>query len=316
MSRALLLVALTTTACAAEDRSRVDERPATWAEASPPPTEPPPAPRGGKRSADEVAAGFHNATVCEAAARRLYTEDAAQGWALLVACVRKGDFILLKPLLEPPWDAEIQKRKTGAPLLTSVIAARGGDIAGDLALLHQKRFPIFSLTAALAEPDAYMGRLIVVRGRASERRTEAGRLALLVEETAVEGSVVDKELGPRSTVRSQGEASGTYSSRGTSSTYGSSSYDASASARWRSKTSYVTEEDGNRNLVVGTGRRLVLRTEKSDPFLQTDTDYVFLLRFEGVRQVANDEDEVEDAPPEEAIGTVLSYLPPSARLSY
>jgi hypothetical protein len=69
-----------------------------------------------------------------------------------------------------------------ALLLAHVMAVRGGDIESDLRLLRRRKMPVYSLQAALAEPDSYKGRAVILRAAARDgRNTGGGRTFRLVE---------------------------------------------------------------------------------------------------------------------------------------
>ena len=78
------------------------------------------------------------------------------------------------------WNQELRSRPEAAALIAKVVAQRGGSVEGDLRLLNEQRLPIFSLAAAMAQPDTYKGRFILVRAQVGDVRTaerEAHRVA-------------------------------------------------------------------------------------------------------------------------------------------
>ncbi|RMH16934.1 MAG: hypothetical protein D6701_08165, partial [Gemmatimonadetes bacterium] len=197
-----------------------------------------------KLSPEEFAKALPSAKRCEYEARKYYDAGKTnKGWKLLMGCVKRGDFTHLKPLLEEPWLTELGKRRGGAEMLAHVMATRGGDVSGDLRLLHEKRVPVFSLSSAIAEPEVYEDRLIILRGRVGERRKEGDRFAATIAETSLESHAAERTLGSKyvserkSSYRSNTRASGRYNTsrygRGTGSY--KRSYGGSGSSRYSSK---------------------------------------------------------------------------------
>jgi hypothetical protein len=241
-------------------------------------------------TADELAQAFDNAHVCEGSARVLHASDPERGWALLSACVRGQVFTDLGALMSAPWIDEVRGQPEGATLLARVIAARGGDVGFDLSLVQRRRLPLFSLAAAVAEPDTYAGRLVVARARAVDARQRGQRRALLLRETHVVAV-------PERTRAVHGHA-------------------------WRreSRRGHSTDESQGfveelRNVSVETGVEVVARADEIDPFLETGNDYIFLLRFDGAaRQVRAVEGDVDEA---QGIASVLAWFAPqTGRFEY
>src|SRR4051812_2026604 len=102
---------------------------------------------------------------CEADARARLPSPAA--WQDLWACVNSGHFTALRQLLSGAWDRDLQTRPDAPLLVLRVIAARGGNVDGDLRLLHDRRVPLFSLSQALARPELYRGAFVIVRATLS-----------------------------------------------------------------------------------------------------------------------------------------------------
>lgn len=106
---------------------------------------------------------------CERDARPLLSVDRREAWEWLKACVRAGRFIELRSLLDGEWDALLRHQPDAPSLLLRIVAERGGDVDRDLALLRERRIPLFTLAQALADPDLYRGRLVVARARVASR---------------------------------------------------------------------------------------------------------------------------------------------------
>src|SRR5436305_11169045 len=110
---------------------------------------------------------------CEKSARQLYEMRPDQGWAALVACVERtrwprGEFTQLERLTGGFWDQDLQTRADAPRVIAKVIALRGGDVEGDIPLAQKSRVPLFTLAAALRQPDVYKGRWVLVRAAVSE----------------------------------------------------------------------------------------------------------------------------------------------------
>ncbi|HEY4220070.1 MAG TPA: hypothetical protein VGO62_01980 [Myxococcota bacterium] len=266
-----------------------------------------------------------NAAECEQEARTVYEIDKEKGWNTLRACVKKGNFTTLRPLLDAPWDHEIGARKNGALLLAQVIAMRGGDVDADIHLCNEAKIPLFSLSAAMGEPDAYAGRLLIVRGTVNERkRAKTGRTSLLVAETSLGGQSFDVQVGAKYSSTSSG--TGSASASASSSKNGNASMQANVQHNDTLTKSMSVEK--HRNTVEVTGKRLVVNVDVDDPFLKVKTDYIFLVRFDRVHELdeetktelesnSSDDDGGGDEPQtHEAVVSVVGYFEPSTILTF
>lgn len=260
---------------------------------------------------------------CEVSARRLRETAPDQAWAALVACVERqgwprGDFTYLERITSGYWDQDLVSRPDAPRLIARIIAARGGDVEGDIPLVQKSRVPLFTLAAALRQPDVYRGRWVVLRGALSEIRQEAGKPAAMVRETSLRATAREVQVGTVSRVDRSGsgsvsanaQASGRYNA-GTSSgaRYSSSgSYSASGSAQYSSsgRTDYSTVKQRFDNERVETGRLAMGRLAEPDPFLEPEKDFLFLARFDGVSQAHG------DAPV--AVLSIAGYFRPNALL--
>jgi hypothetical protein len=272
--------------------------------AAPAPVAPPSDPKA-------FAAQFTLAAECEAAARKQRAAAPDTGWAILKACVDRGKFSALHKLLEGDWDEDFQTRPDAAPLLTRVIAARGGDLEGDLSLLRQRRVPLFSLAAALAQPATYKGKNILLRAQVTEARAESGKPTVLLSEFALGAQTSDVEVGTAHVSSSNSSSRANASAKVNTSRYGSASgkadYARSSSSDYRSATTKKRHD----NVAVETGRQALGRLSKPDPFLEPGRDFVVLARFDGVRKMASDE--TEDTPGV-AVLSIVSYAEPASLL--
>lgn len=245
---------------------------------------------------------------CEAAARSLQASSRDRAWAVLRACVEKGGFVLIRRLLDGAWDRDLQTRADAGMVLTRVVAARGGDVSGDLNMLRQRRVPIFSLGPAAGHPDIYRGRLVMARVRVDDVKTDRNRTTVRLAEIALGGQVKYVEGSSRwksSTTREgQGEA------KWNSSRYGSGS--ASGNYNAKSASYSTTESRLTENVATETGLEALGRLSAQDPFFEPGRQFVVLARFDGMREVPG-EDVGEDAQKLPVL-SVIGYAEPSAAI--
>src|SRR5437868_7606515 len=154
---------------------------------------------------------------CETAARRLHETAPEQGWAALVACIERpgwprGDFTYLERITAGFWDQDLTTRPDAPRVIARIIASRGGDVEGDIPLVQKSRVPLFTLAAALRQPDVYKGRWVLVRGALSEIRQDGGRTAAMMRETSLRATAREVQVGNVSRVDSS--SNGTYRSDG------------------------------------------------------------------------------------------------------
>jgi hypothetical protein len=253
---------------------------------------------------------------CEKSARQLYELKPDQGWAALVACVERsrwplGEFTHLELLTRGTWDHELQTRPEAARMIAQVVALRGGDVEGDIPLVQKSRVPLFTLAAALRQPDVYKGRWVLVRGALSEIRQDGNKAAALMRETSLRATAREVADGPISRYESsyKGNVQGEFSSSSRSSSAGRSDYKASGSGQYtssgRSEHSSVRQKFENER--VETGRRAVGKLPQADPFLEPEKDFLFLARFDGVNPAGQDQQPV-------AMLSIAGYFQPNALL--
>ncbi len=280
--------------CATPEAPRlVGESPTVvWEDAAP---EPPRA-RTPPMTVDEarsVALAHDAAHTCEITARALRAKDKQRGWAVMQQCVLRPDYTDLETLLAPPWLEDMKKSPHYAELVGHVMAVRGGDVEHDLRLCRRAKLPLFSLKAALTEPDEYAGKLVVMRGSPKSGRTVGSLRALDIAETRVmaEGGFVP--VGPRRTTTTRSET-----------------MDRTNNGRRPQFQEDVQRSEGLHaevlhNVSVDTGREVLASVGTDAPFLEPGTDYVLVLHFEGMREA------VEDAQTDsEATATVVGYFEP------
>ncbi|HEY7724554.1 MAG TPA: hypothetical protein VH880_04425 [Anaeromyxobacteraceae bacterium] len=273
--------------------------------------EPAPAAQAAPSSADlanprAVAARSTRPEGCEAAARAAQAVSRDRAWEVLRACVERGNFTLIRRLLDGAWDPELQARGDAASVIARVVAARGGDVYGDLNLLRQRRIPIFGLAPAAGHPELYQGRLLLVRARVDDVRTEKGKTTVRLSEFALAGQVKFVEDDSRTARRSssRGAASGEYRT----SRHGSGSGRAEFT---RSGESYVTKESKRlENTPQETGIQALARLPAADPFFEPGRQFVVLARFDGVREVPGEEEDEKEVVRLPVL-SVITYAEPN-----
>jgi hypothetical protein len=269
---------------------------------------------------------------CESAARRLRDMAPDNAWAALAACVERqgwprGDFTYLERITGGFWDEELTTRSDAPRLIARIIASRGGDVEGDIPLVQKSRVPLFTLAAALRQPDVYKGRWVLVRGALSEIRQDGGRTAAVMRETSLRATAREVQVGNVSRVdssssgssRSDGQVSrygsargsAQYSGTGGSSQYsgsghysGGSRYSGSSQYSSGSRTEYSSVKQKFENERVDTGRLALGRLARADPFLEPEKDFLFLARFDGVSAACDQEQPM-------ALLSIAGYFQPS-----
>ena len=241
------------------------------------------------------AAEFPTPAGCEGAARVVHQTQREDGWRILKACVKRGNFTELRSLvLSHAWDEELKTRPEAPELLTQIIAQRGGDTDGDTSLLHQDKVPLFSLADALSQPDVYRGRLLVIRAQASEVRVHDGRATVLLSEHLHGSHMAYAPVGPQRGFTSTSTGPGP----GNVSTY----HELAGNHARR-----LVDEDAE------TGREALGHMPTPDPFLRPDHDFIVLARFNGV---GTRDDSGDDSHDSVALVDVITYVQPATLAMY
>lgn len=214
------------------------------------------------------ASTYISADDCEVAAREWIDVDADFAWKRLIGCVTRPDFADLRRLLKAPWLDVVRTRPDAALVLAKVVATRGGQVEDDLSLLRRARIPLFPFASAIATPDLYTGRLLLVRGRVVEGRKSETGAEVFVEQTVLRARVFDRQLEQTVEEDQSTAAAGQLGS------------DRKTRLRYRRKTSEIAAVDVE-HFSKPTGRALVARLDRADPFLVQGQDFVFLVRFGG-----------------------------------
>jgi hypothetical protein len=227
---------------------------------------------------------------CEQSARSIRKDNPEEGWQAMRACVEKGKFARGAKFVELEqvvnnWASELTARPDAPSLLAQLIANRGGDTDGDLVQLQDNRVPLFTLSAAMQQPAVYKGRLILLRAQVrttklpDEKAPSTPGVTLVLDESAFQ------------TVRAQNTR------------VLGSGYKATPFSSGYHEERDVT--DNNNNASRPTGRSVLGRMPEADPFLQTQRDFLFLARFDGVAK--------EEARTV-AVVTLIKYFAPKAML--
>ncbi|WP_224363024.1 hypothetical protein [Hyalangium versicolor] len=295
-----LIWALSVVGCATPSRSKEeDER-----DRPPPPataaTELPPEPFNPKTFASQ----YSNPSACERQARRFLPTSRDEAWAALKACVNGTYFTQLQSLIGQAWDQEIRSRPEAASLLAKVVALRGGSVEGDLRLLNDQRLPIFSLSAAIAQPDTYKGRYILVRAQVGDMKTEGEKPTVWLVEQGL-GSVASEVQVGRA--RRRHSSSTTSGSVGGETTIGSGNVGGSISKD--KVTQNIETVPHYDNISSDTGREALGRLAKPDPFLSPGQDFIILARFDGMRTTSGSLDEEDEGARIPVLSIVSFYSP-------
>jgi hypothetical protein len=281
-------------------------RPAPELEESPPPAnvmgkqELPPEPL----NAASFAAQYANPTECERQARRYLRYSREDAWAALKACVEGTQFTQLQALLSPEWAPELRSRPEGASVLAKVVALRGGSVDGDLKLMHERKLPIFSLASAIAQPDTYKGRYILIRAQVGDVRSEGEKPTVWLVEQNLGSVGSEQRVG---VMRRKEKSSTTAGNLGGQTTLGSGQIGGTLAKEETTRTedTIITYD----NISTETGREALGRMAKADPFLSPGRDFVILARFDGMRTTSGSLDEDDEGPRIPVLSIVSYYIP-------
>lgn len=219
---------------------------------------------------------------CEAMARQLQAYSQDHAWAALRACVAQGHFWALSALLTPTWIPDILHRKGAPELITRVIAARGGDVAKDLQILHRKKIPVFSLSDAIASPRLYQGRMVMLRAEVTGvTQQSSGLVAHLTEVALTSEEGEPRQVSETSELRFSHQATPLPHSPAPE---GPQMRDtATQTHRW---TVPVWK-----NVSIPTGNHAVATVGTPDPFFEPGSELVLLAKFEGLEPSEKPSDE-------------------------
>lgn len=290
-------MALGALACATEAPRWIGTAPTAvvWESAPAPPTAAPSAAMTAEE-ARSIAEAHDAAHTCEATARALYERNQQRGWAVMNQCIRRSDFTDLEGMTSRPWLEHLLAEPELPKLIAHVIAARGGDVQNDLRICRRARVPVFSLKAATAEPDTYQGRLVVVRAAPRGGHKVNGARAVELAETRVMAEPEWVPSGPRTSIATETSTS----------QRGAAGAGSEGREGWRRSEGQRVEVLHNVSVETGLG---ILVDVGEEPFLESGTDYVVLLRFDGTREAVRGS-VLEETP----VATLLGYFEPSSGL--
>jgi len=250
--------------------------------------------------ARKIARAHDAAHSCEQTARDFAKKNIERGWAVMHQCILRNDFSDLETLIESGWAEHVAASPDAASLLAHVIAVRGGDVENDIRLLRRRKMPVYSLQAALAEPDSYRGRYVLVRGTARNGRPADGGRSFRLVETKV---MAESEwVTPPNSTRLSTRTAGTLADQPGVDIRGRGVVE-------RNQRDETAKVEILHNVSVETGRELLASIKSDEPSLEPATDYIVVLRFEGVREIKiEDSDDVDD----EATAVVVDYFEPES----
>jgi hypothetical protein len=231
--------------------------------------------RGPPVRPEEYAARYQTGDRCEREARRLLALSRDDAWTALKSCVEGTRFTQLASLLGEAWIPELQSRPEGPRLIAQVVAQRGGSVEGEFKLLHERKVPIFALASAMAQPDAFQGRYVLLRAQVADVRTDGGRPTFWLVEQRL-GSELSEHQGPSSPPDEF--------SPGPSRPRGGRGGGAQRS--FSSGTRYD-------NISNETGREALGRMARTDPFFAPGREFIVLARFDGMRATSGGDDDEE-----------------------
>ncbi len=247
---------------------------------------------------------FSNPSVCERQARRFLSVSRDDAWAALKACVEGTHFTQLQALLSRAWTQEIRSRPEAAALIAKVVALRGGSVEGDLRLLHEQKLPIFSLSSAIAQPDTYKGRYILVRAQVGDARTQGEKSTVWLVEHGLGSVSSEQQVG---LARRRDSASTLSGNVGGETSLGSGTVGGAVTQTESNRSSETVPHYDN--VSTETGREALGRLAKPDPFLAPGRDFVILARFDGMRTTSGALDEDDDGPRIPVLSIVGYFIP-------
>ncbi|WNG16423.1 hypothetical protein [Cystobacter fuscus] len=248
---------------------------------------------------------------CEAAARALQATSRDSAWTALKSCVERTHFTLLGALLADAWAEDLRVRPDAARIIAHVVALRGGSVPGELSLLHEHKVPIFGLSDAIAQPDIYKGRYLLLRAQVADVRSDEDKPTVWLVEQAVGSVVREQPVGATTRRESVKVRSGALG--GDVGSFGRANLGGQLVTRESEQTSSSLSRYDN--LSDETGREALGRLTSADPFFAPGKDFVVLARFDGLRTTSSGEDEDEDAPKLPVL-TIVSYHAPHPLVVY
>ncbi|WP_257447214.1 hypothetical protein [Archangium lipolyticum] len=254
---------------------------------------------------------FTTPSQCEAAARRLLPTSRDDAWTALKSCVEGTHFTLLGAVLGNAWSEELRTRPDAAQLLAQVVAQRGGSVEGDLRLLHARKVPIFGLTAAIAQPEVYKGRYLLLRAQVADVRSEGDKPTVWLVEQGLTSMASEQPVGYSTRKDSVSVRSGSVG--GDAGMLGRANLGGQLATSERQQSSTTVQRFDN--VADETGREALGRLAQADPFFAPGKDFVVLARFDGMR-ITSGGNEDDEAAPKLPVLTIVSYYAPHPLVVY
>ncbi|PTL85292.1 hypothetical protein [Vitiosangium sp. GDMCC 1.1324] len=249
---------------------------------------------------------------CEVAARKRLLSSRDEGWAALKSCVEQMHFTLLDALLSDAWAEELRVRPDAAQVIAQVVAKRGGSVDGELKLLHERKVPIFGLSAAIAQPDIYKGRYLLLRAQVADVRSEGDRPTVWLVEQALGSVESDQPVGYSTRKDTASVHSGAVN--GDAGLLGRANLGGQIGTSEREQSSLTVRRFDN--VTDETGREALGRLPKADPFFAPGSDFVVLARFDGLRTTSGGDEEEDEAAPKLPVLTIVGYYAPHPLIVY
>jgi len=136
--------------------------------------------------------------------------------------------------------------------------------------------PVFTLKAALSQPEIYKGRYVIIRGKLTDVKNEAKSATAMLDEISMKPADLMRQGQDTKFIRT---------------------FDHVYKVR--------DEHFFSENMMNPTGRQALGRLPEADPFLEPDNQFVFVARFDGARRANESEQKV-------AILNILGYYRPAA----
>jgi len=256
---------------------------------------------------------------CESSARAMRQSNQQHAWEALRACIEIGRFnrgpFTQIALLTSYWDEELRTKPDAPRVVGQVIANRGGDVDGDISRLQRVRMPVFTLKAAMKQPEVYKGRWVLLRARLFDVKMDEKSATAMLAETSMKPAEGLRDSGDVyvSSYNRSGSSSGSSTGSGAYQTdrYGSGrgSYSSSGESGYNSSGSSTSgfAKRFYENVVHPTGRQAVGKLAEADPFLEPNKEFVFVARFDGDRPGSEPNSVMAQL-------TILTYYLPGALL--
>jgi hypothetical protein len=252
---------------------------------------------------------FKRPLECEQSARSLQRSAPDRAWAYLRACVGRGGFTQLSSILDN-WTNDLRNRPDGPVVIASILAARGGHITSDLQLLQNKRLPVFDLKSAVTQPGTYKGKYVVFVGKVGKMKEAKGKVELALYEQSVSTGDGGRFMPTGPAYYQSSESSGAYAARGSSSRHGGFSYGAAgASSSSSLGVSGHIEQGARGDVFEETGQEIIAQLTNADPFLSTEKQFLFLVKFNSAKtsDTSADEEDTSEEPSKLALVSLVSY---------